>query len=187
MVAGALLHDIGKINTPIEILRKTNKLLPKEFEEIKKHPDMGVQLLSGITLPWDVAPLIRHHHEKSDGRGYPSGLSGDSIPMGARVIAVADVFDALTSERPYRPAHSPSSALEIMKDEMSSSFDLLALDAFVELVEGGQVDHIINRQTDPQELYRIWQQCRSWQSDGSEPGSTSPQIGFGQKAAAPVS
>jgi putative nucleotidyltransferase with HDIG domain len=164
VVAGALLHDIGKLNTPIVILRKTGKLLPEEFEEIKKHPDMGTRLLSGITLPWEVVPLIRHHHEKSDGQGYPGGLSGDSIPMGARIIAVADVFDALTSERPYRPAHSPTAALEIMRSEMSSSFDLLVLDTFVDLVECGCIDHIINQQTGHDELYRIWMQCREWQS-----------------------
>ena len=165
VVAGALLHDIGKIHTPIEILTKPGKLLPDEFDEIKKHPELGVQVLSGITLPWDVIPLIRHHHEKFDGKGYPSNLAGDAIPMGARVIAVADVFDALTSERPYRPAHVATKALKIMREEMSSSFDMVVLDTLVEIVESSQVDHIINRQTDHQELYRIWQQCREWQSE----------------------
>jgi putative nucleotidyltransferase with HDIG domain len=166
VVAGALLHDIGKIHTPIEILTKPGKLLPEEFDEIKKHPDMGVQVLSGITLPWDVVSLIRHHHEKFDGKGYPSGLQGDAIPMGARLIAVADVFDALTSERPYRPAHNTATALKIMREEMGSSFDLMVLETLVDLVEKGQVDHIVNRQSDPQELYRIWKQCRDWQSEG---------------------
>jgi len=160
VVAGALLHDIGKLQVPSEVLKKKGKLTAEEFEEIKKHPDYGIQLLTGITLPWDVIPLIRHHHEKIDGSGYPSGLEGEMIPSGARIICVADVFDALTSERPYRKAFSPEKAIDVMQHEMTGSFDPVMLDTFTDLIESGQADHIINRKTDPDEMYHIWAQCR---------------------------
>ena len=160
IVAGALLHDLGKLKTPDEILNKTGRLTSEEYDEIKKHPDAGVQLLSKITLPWDVIPLIRYHHEKFDGTGYPSGLSGEDIPLGARIICLADVFDALTSERPYREAFSPEKALDVMKYDMLNSFDRVGLEKLSELVGNGRVDHVINRRTDKDELYKIWAQCR---------------------------
>ncbi|PKK84199.1 MAG: hypothetical protein CVT49_04320 [candidate division Zixibacteria bacterium HGW-Zixibacteria-1] len=160
VVAGALLHDIGKLKTPDEILKKTGRLTSEEYEEIKNHPDAGVQLLSGITLPWNVIPLIRYHHEKYDGTGYPTGLAGEDIPLGARVICLADVFDALTSERPYREAFSPRKALEVMKFEMLAAFDRLGLETLDRLVNNGKLDKVINRHTDSDELYKIWAQCR---------------------------
>ncbi len=152
IVAGALLHDIGKLRVPDEILKKEGKLTPEEFDEIKKHPDNGIQLLSGINLPWDVIPLIRYHHEKYSGNGYPAGLAGDLIPAGARVICLADVFDALTSARPYRQAFSSEKAIDIMTREMASSFDPEMLVKFVEMIESGRADHIINRQTEADEM-----------------------------------
>lgn len=165
VVAGALLHDLGKLKTPDEILKKTGRLTSEEYDEIKKHPDAGVQLLSGITLPWDVIPLIRYHHEKYDGTGYPTGLAGEDIPLGARIICLADVFDALTSERPYREAFSPGKALDVMKNDMLNSFDRLGLETLDRLVEEGQLENVINRHTDSDELYKIWAQCRI----GAEP------------------
>ena len=169
IVAGALLHDIGKLRVPDEILNKPGKLTDEEFDEIKRHPDNGVQLLSGINLPWDVASMIRYHHEKYDGGGYPAGVSGELIPAGARVICISDVFDALTSERPYRKAFSPEKTLGIMKGDMSSSFDPVMLARFEELIKSGEVDHIINRQTDPDEMYKIWAQCRIKPIEDPEP------------------
>jgi len=160
IVAGALLHDLGKLKTPDDILKKTGRLTNEEYDEIKKHPDAGVQLLSKITLPWDVIPLIRYHHEKFDGTGYPTGLSGEDIPLGARIICLADVFDALTSERPYREAFSPEKALDVMKYDMLNSFDCVGLEKLGDLVLGGHVDHVINRRTERDELYKIWAQCR---------------------------
>lgn len=165
VVAGALLHDLGKLKTPDEILKKTGRLTGEEYDEIKKHPDAGVQLLSGITLPWDVIPLIRYHHEKYDGTGYPTGLAGEDIPLGARIICLADVFDALTSERPYREAFSPGKALDVMKKDMLNSFDRLGLETLDRLVEDGHLENVINRHTDSDELYKIWAQCRI----GAEP------------------
>ncbi len=160
IVAGALLHDIGKLRVPDEILKKTGKLDKEEFDEIKKHPENAVQLLSGIRLPWDVMPVIRHHHEKFEGNGYPSGVSGEVIPFGARIVCVADVFDALTSDRPYREAFSPEKAIAVMKEHMQGTFDPVILDNFVELMKSGTIDHIINRRTDSDEMYKIWAQCR---------------------------
>ncbi|MEW5924971.1 MAG: HD domain-containing phosphohydrolase [Candidatus Zixiibacteriota bacterium] len=160
VVAGALLHDLGKLKTPDEILKKTGRLTGEEYQEIKRHPDAGVQLLSGITLPWDIIPLIRYHHEKYDGTGYPTGLAGEDIPLGARIICLADVFDALTSERPYREAFTPRRALDVMKNEMLSSFDRLGLETLDRLVKEGHLENVINRHTDSDELYKIWAQCR---------------------------
>ncbi len=169
IVAGALLHDIGKLRVPDEILNKKGKLTDEEFDEMKRHPDNGVQLLSGINLPWEVVPYIRYHHEKYDGGGYPAGLTGELIPSGARVICIADVFDALTSERPYRKAFSPEKTLGIMKGDMASSFDPIMLTKFEELIDSGKIDHIINRQTDPDEMYKIWAQCRIKEDEIAEP------------------
>nr|MBN2278853.1 tetratricopeptide repeat protein [candidate division Zixibacteria bacterium] len=160
IVAAGLLHDIGKLQVPDEILKKPGRLTPAEFDEIKKHPDTGIRILAGIKLPWEVIPLIRHHHEKFNGEGYPSGLSGDNIPIGARVICVADVFDALTSARPYRKAFDASKAIGIMEKEMIGSFDPVVLETLIELITIGEIDHIINRQTDADEMYKIWAQCR---------------------------
>jgi len=160
IVAGGLLHDLGKLNVPDEVLKKDGKLSPEEFEEIKKHPENSVRALSGIHLPWDVILLIRHHHEKFDGTGYPSQLQGEMIPLGARILCAADVFDALTSDRPYRKAFTAEKALNIMSDDMKSSFDPMILETLINIINSGQAAPIINRQTAPDELYHIWSQCR---------------------------
>ena len=160
IVAGGLLHDIGKLKVSDNILKKAERLTPEEYAEIKKHPENGVQLLRDVVLPWDVIPLIRHHHEQCDGSGYPDGLSGETIPSGARIICLADVFDALTSERPYREAYSADKALEVMTEQMSLAFDSMMLETFVEMIKSGDVDHIINRRTATDEMYKIWAQCR---------------------------
>jgi putative nucleotidyltransferase with HDIG domain len=160
VVAGALLHDIGKLRISNDILKKKGKLTGEEFSLIKNHPDLGAQILSEVHIPWDVIPLIRYHHEQFDGSGYPCGLNRESIPRGARIICIADVFDALTSDRPYRKAFSPEEALQIMKAEMARAFDPVMLDTFEALLESGEIDNIINRKTDSDEMYRIWEQCR---------------------------
>ncbi|MFH2036124.1 MAG: HD domain-containing phosphohydrolase [Candidatus Zixiibacteriota bacterium] len=160
LVAGGLLHDIGKLKIDDDVLKKTGKLTPEEFEHIKMHPNLGVRIMSEFKLPWEILPLIRHHHEKYDGSGYPSGLAGELIPIGARIICVADVFDALTSDRPYRKAFSAEKTLRLMNSEMTGSFDSVVLDALIDLVNTNSIDYIINRQTDKDEMYRIWAQCR---------------------------
>jgi len=112
---GAYLHDVGKVRIPHEILNKPGRLTKEEFEVMKLHPLYGVELLKDIEFPWDIKPIIRSHHEKYDGTGYPDGLRGDEIPLRAQVICVVDVFDALTTTRSYRGAMPWPAALEEMR------------------------------------------------------------------------
>jgi putative nucleotidyltransferase with HDIG domain len=120
---GALLHDVGKINVPTEVLNKPGKLTPEERALMESHPVAGVELLKDIEFPWDVVPMVRSHHERWDGRGYPDCLTGEAIPLHARVLALADVFDALTTDRPYRPAFTPHEAVRMMRDDAGRAFD----------------------------------------------------------------
>lgn len=111
---GAYLHDVGKIRVPHEILNKAGRLTDEEFRIIQQHPVWGEELLEGIEFPWDIKPIIRWHHEKYDGSGYPDRLRGEAVPVGAQVLCIADVYDALTSTRSYRPAMSHADALQQM-------------------------------------------------------------------------
>ena len=113
---GAYLHDLGKVRVPHEILNKAGPLAPREIDIIKSHPVWGLELLSGIDLPWNITPIIRSHHERYDGSGYPDGLGGDAIPLSAQIICVVDVYDALTTTRSYRPAMTREEALATMQD-----------------------------------------------------------------------
>ncbi|MFZ5979087.1 MAG: HD domain-containing phosphohydrolase [Candidatus Zixiibacteriota bacterium] len=167
IVAASLLHDIGKIKVNDCVLNKEGKLTREEFELIKKHPEFGVEMLRGKEFPWDIKPLIRHHHEKLDGTGYPDGLKGDAITLGMRIISIADVFDALTSDRIYRSAYDTVKALEIMTHEMTGSFDPALLKCFTELVQKSKADLVINSKTRDDEMYSIWSQCLRTES-GSE-------------------
>src|SRR4029453_10527719 len=100
----ALLHDIGKLAVPEHILTKPGRLTPKEFARVRIHPIVGAEIIKAVPFPYPVAPVIQSHHERWDGSGYPDGLRGEAIPIGARVLAVVDYFDALTSARPYHAA-----------------------------------------------------------------------------------
>jgi putative nucleotidyltransferase with HDIG domain len=120
---GALLHDVGKIVVPSSILNKPGRLTTEEWAIMKRHPQAGVHLLREIEFPWDIRPMVRHHHEHWDGGGYPDGLSGDDIPLSARILCLADVFDALTSDRSYRAGLAPAEALSIMADDCGRIFD----------------------------------------------------------------
>ncbi|MEZ4588471.1 MAG: tetratricopeptide repeat protein [Gemmatimonadales bacterium] len=113
---GAYLHDVGKVEVPLEILNKPGRLTEAEFDVIKQHPMMGIRLLEGIEFPWDLKPIIRWHHEKHDGSGYPDGLAGEAIPLHAQIVCIADVFDALTTNRAYRDAMGTDRALRIMRE-----------------------------------------------------------------------
>jgi putative nucleotidyltransferase with HDIG domain len=113
---GAYLHDLGKVKVPHEILNKPGPLTPAEFEIVKNHPVWGLDLLAGIELPWDIKPIIRSHHERYDGSGYPDGLKGDAIPLAAQIICVVDVYDALTTTRSYRPSMTKEVAVATMED-----------------------------------------------------------------------
>jgi HD-GYP domain-containing protein (c-di-GMP phosphodiesterase class II) len=124
MIAQAgLLHDIGKIGVPEAILSKRGALDAAEWSVMRRHPLIGAQIVAPFECLAGAAVVIRHHHERCDGSGYPDGLAGDAVPLGARIVAVADVFDALTSERPYRPALSRDAALGHLMSEAGRLLD----------------------------------------------------------------
>jgi len=127
---GALLHDIGKIIVPTEVLNKPGKLTPEEWELMKRHPEAGLDLVADIDFPGDIRAIIRNHHERWDGTGYPDGLAGESIPYAARILCVADVYDALTTTRSYRPGLTHERAETIMRDS-PGQFDPELLNAFL--------------------------------------------------------
>jgi len=129
--AAALLHDMGKLAIPEHILNKPGKLTKYEFEQMKKHVTIGAEMLSAIKFPYPVVPIVRHHHEQWDGSGYPDGLAGGDIPIGARILSVVDVFDALTSDRPYRRALSDETAIGMLLDGRGKAYDPLVVDTFV--------------------------------------------------------
>lgn len=132
---GALLHDVGKVVVPSEILNKPGRLTDDERAIMERHAAAGADLLSTIEFPWDILPMIRGHHERWDGRGYPDGLAGETIPLSARIICVADVFDALTTDRPYRRGYSREKALEIMAADRDAAFDGALFARFERLIE----------------------------------------------------
>ncbi len=121
--AAAILHDIGKLAVPDYIISKPGKLTPEEFEKMKIHPVVGAEILESVQFPYPVAPIVRAHHEKWDGSGYPAGLAGETIPIGARIISAVDCLDALASDRQYRRAMPLEKALEIVVSESGRSFD----------------------------------------------------------------
>ena len=131
--AAALLHDMGKLAVPEYILNKPGKLTVAEFEKMKLHASVGADILSEIAFPYPVVPIVRYHHEAWNGSGYPDGLRGTDIPIGARILAIVDCFDALTSDRPYRPRLSDDEAIKILQDRRGSMYDPLIVDRFVEV------------------------------------------------------
>ncbi len=131
---GALLHDIGKLAVPEHILSKPGPLTPDERKKMEMHAQIGAQIVGAVPFPCPVAPLVHSHHERWDGSGYPSRLRGEQIPIGARILSVVDCFDALTSERPYRPAISKDAALRILEAEAGKAFDPAIVARFSELL-----------------------------------------------------
>ena len=129
--AATLLHDMGKLAIPEHILNKPGKLTPAEFEKMKRHASIGAEILSTIDFPYPVVPIVRHHHENWDGNGYPDGLAGTEIPLGARILSVVDCFDALTSDRPYRPELPVSEAIEILRERSGTMYDPEVVETFV--------------------------------------------------------
>ena len=132
---GAFLHDVGKTAVPVEVLNKPGKLTDEEFDQMKRHTVIGDAILSETPFPWDIRPIVRNHHERWDGTGYPDRLKGEEIPLTARILCVADVYDALTSERPYRAALSHAQAMDIMLEDSGKGFDPELLAAFAGLIE----------------------------------------------------
>jgi putative nucleotidyltransferase with HDIG domain len=132
---GALLHDVGKLVVPAEVLNKPGKLTDEEWTLMRSHPTAGVDMIAGIDFPWDVRPIIESHHERWDGNGYPHGLRGEGIPIHARIVAIADVYDALTTERSYKPAMTHEEAMRVMRRERAGYFDPAILDHFERVVD----------------------------------------------------
>ena len=131
--AASLLHDVGKLAIPEHILNKPGRLTPAEYEIMKRHAPIGADILAVIGFPFAVAPIVRHHHENWDGSGYPDGLSGEAIPIGSRIIAVVDCFDALTSDRPYRPRMEDGEARQVLIDRRGTMYDPRVVDMFFEV------------------------------------------------------
>ena len=132
----ALLHDIGKLAVPEHILSKPGPLTQEEFQKIRIHPQVGAEIISGVPFPYPVAPLILSHHERFDGKGYPAGLKGEDIPLGARILSVVDYFDALMSERPYHKAMSFDAAIGLLRQESGKALDPRVVLTFIEMYPG---------------------------------------------------
>ena len=129
--AGALLHDIGKLAVPDHILNKPGKLTPAEFEKMKIHTVVGAQILERVGFPYPVAPIVRYHHERWDGQGYPEGLKGNEIPMTARILSVVDCFDAVREDRPYRRGLMREQACKLISGQRGKHFDPRVVDTFI--------------------------------------------------------
>jgi putative nucleotidyltransferase with HDIG domain len=148
--AAALLHDIGKLAIPEHILNKPGKLTAVEFERMKAHARIGAEILSEVDFPYPVVPIVQHHHENWDGTGYPDGLRGRDIPVGARILAVVDCFDALTSDRPYRRALSSAEALAIIRSRRGTMYEPEIVDAFCQLDVSSPDAPVLSALTSPQ-------------------------------------
>lgn len=132
---GGLFHDIGKIGIPDSILLKPGKLTPDEYSEIKNHPAIGVHILSNAAIFESIIPIVKHHHERYDGLGYPSKLKGEDIPYLARIAAVADTFDAMTSKRTYRDSLDLDFVKKEIEENRRIQFDPQVADVFLDILK----------------------------------------------------
>jgi HD-GYP domain-containing protein (c-di-GMP phosphodiesterase class II) len=139
VVFGGMLHDIGKIGVAEGILNKAGPLTPDEWRVVRLHPEMGARIVSHIEYLGPAVPMILHHHERIDGRGYPHGLTGDDIELGARIVTVVDSFDAMTTHRPYRRSMDASQAVKLLRAHAGRQFDAQVVDTFLHLLETGAV------------------------------------------------
>ncbi len=137
-----LLHDLGKVSIPAEILNKSGKLTTEEYTLMKGHPAEGDRILEPIRAFDKIRPFIRHHHERWDGNGYPDGLKGQEIQLGARILAVADVYDALYSDRPYRAGWSQEKVVSYLKEESGSAFDPIVVQALLQSLENTTLEPV---------------------------------------------
>ena len=137
-----LLHDIGKIGMPENILNKPERLTDEEFEVVKSHPTTGSRMLKGVKQLDGAAIILRHHHERLDGRGYPDGLANDAIPLFSRILAAADTYDAITSDRPYRKRASRQKALDELRRCAGTQFDPDVIEALNRIEANGLLELI---------------------------------------------
>ena len=161
---GARVHDIGKIAIPDQILFKPGKLTKEEYDRIKKHTVIGEALLKGASLFREILPIVRHHHERWDGKGYPDGLPGEKTHLWARIVALADAYEAMTAGRPYRAAKSPEEALQEVLDNAAKQFDPKLVELFHELWQKDPVWR------DREVFLRNYSQQPSW-LESSQPSS----------------
>jgi HD-GYP domain-containing protein (c-di-GMP phosphodiesterase class II) len=131
--AASLVHDIGKLGIADRLLQKPGPLTAEEYDRVKQHAVIGADILTAVALP-GLAVIVRHHHENWDGTGYPDGLRGENIPLGARVLSLADCYDALTSDRPYRRALSHACAMTMIQERSGTMYDPAIADAFLRIV-----------------------------------------------------
>jgi putative nucleotidyltransferase with HDIG domain len=140
--AAGLLHDIGKIAIPDSVLQKAGPLTPEEWEPMRQHPELGMEILKHVIDLVNCLPGILHHHEHFDGTGYPGGLKGEEIPLEARVLSIADAYDAITSMRPYHNQLPPQEALEEMRRCAGTQFDPALVKVFCQTIENSQPSHM---------------------------------------------
>jgi putative nucleotidyltransferase with HDIG domain len=171
--AAALLHDTGKLAVPERILNKPGSLTQAEFEEMKRHVDVGADILSLVEFPFPVVPIVRCHHESWDGSGYPRGIAGDDIPIGARILSVVDCFDALTSDRPYRARLSDQAALDILRERRGRMYDPSVVDAFIRIHRSVALDDV--RMPEPLQRISRSHQTENALADSGGGGSLPPQ------------
>jgi putative two-component system response regulator len=138
----ALLHDVGTLSVPVGVLAKEGRLDPGEFSQVKRHPVVGEEILAPLPRADQLLPAVRHHHERIDGAGYPDGLGGDQIPLFARIIAIADAFVAMTSDRPYRRRRSREEAIHTLGQGAGKQWDPVLVDQFLRLVEQSGADTV---------------------------------------------
>jgi putative two-component system response regulator len=136
---GGLLHDIGKISIDDAILRKPGKLTDEEYDQIKHHPEYGARIIQAMRFANDVGPIIRHHHERWDGKGYPAGLAGEAIPIGARIVAIVDAYDAMMTDRPYRKSLGLDETVRRLREGSGREWDPTLLQRFLLMIEGGEL------------------------------------------------
>lgn len=140
---GAILHDIGKIHIPQATLQKRGSLSDEEWELVKRHPLTGAEMIKGLPFLAEAVPIVRHHHERWDGKGYPDGLSGRAIPEGARIVTITDAFDTMISHRPYRQKRTPQEAFEEILRLSGENYDPTVVIALQRVWDDGKIDEIL--------------------------------------------
>jgi diguanylate cyclase (GGDEF)-like protein/putative nucleotidyltransferase with HDIG domain len=182
----ALLHDIGKLAVPEHILSKPGPLTQEEFQKIRIHPQVGAEIISAVPFPYPVAPLILSHHERWDGRGYPQGLRGEEIPLGARILSVVDYFDALTSERPYHRAMTEEAALLLLQQEAGRALDPRVVDLFIEKLqemsrEAQALEAVPGRRLSLEPTSDLGRPAAGFQSDGAKSNTVFDDIALAHR------
>ena len=187
--AASLLHDLGKLAIPDHILNKPGKLTDAEYTRMKEHAAIGAEILSGIEFPYPVVPIVRHHHENWNGTGYPDGIAGTAIPIGARILQVVDCYDALMSDRPYRPGMRREEALAILRERRGTMYDPEVVETFIEKLDLLVEPPPANSDIVPAALRRETQPAREAMftaSEGVSPMAASIMAMLSRHFAAPI-